>query len=111
SGEGKWQIMGVEDGDGAPCIGWDTGGERITLMAGERAAILGVSGSGKTHFLERLAGVRPVTAGDGFYLDGQNVADLPLAAVRAVFAWSPQDAQMLSGTICDNLRIARPGLR
>ncbi|MCC2603620.1 ATP-binding cassette domain-containing protein [Sphingopyxis sp. FBM22] len=111
SGEDKPQFMGTEDGKAGPCIGWDTGGDRITLMVGERAAIFGASGSGKTHFLERLAGVRPVTAGDGFYLDGQNVANFPLAAVRAVFAWSPQDAQMLSGTICDNLRLARPGLR
>lgn len=97
--------------DGRPRLGWTMGAGRAIVSVGERVAIVGASGSGKTHFLERLAGIRPVTADDGLYLDDQNIVDLPLAMVRAVFALSPQDAQMLSGTIGDNLRVARAGLQ
>lgn len=82
----------------------------VRLEAGERLGIAGQSGSGKTSLLETLAGIRPADRDCGIRLDDQPLASLPLAAVRAAFALAPQDAQLLSGTVRDNLRIARPGL-
>ena len=85
-------------------------GRRVSLSAGDRVAIVGRSGSGKTQLLEALAGVRP-DAADEIVIDGQNAGDVPLAQMRALFALSPQDALLISGTVRDNLRLARPGLR
>jgi ATP-binding cassette subfamily C protein CydC len=72
--------------------------------------IAGRSGTGKTSLLETLAGIRPADKHCGIRLDGQPLSALSPEAVRAAFALSPQDAQLLSGTVRDNLRVARPGL-
>jgi ATP-binding cassette subfamily C protein CydC len=78
------------------------------LKRGDRLAITGRSGSGKTSLLEYLAGQR-ATGGD-VEIDGLSIAHLPPDTRRALFGFSPQNAQMLAGTIADNLRIARIGL-
>ncbi len=85
------------------------GREIVSLTAGERLAITGRSGSGKTRFLEALAGLRPDDAG-GLEIDGHAVQSLPSVVVRGLFALSPQDAPLLSGTVRDNLLLARTGL-
>jgi ATP-binding cassette subfamily C protein CydC len=62
-----------------------------TLRPGERLAVVGPSGCGKTSAIEALLGLR-----------GQ--AALP----RSTFAWLPQDAGLVAGTVRDNLRLAAP---
>jgi len=81
----------------------------LLLEAGQRLAIVGRSGSGKTRLVEALAGIRPEDGVD-IRIDGLALSDLPIEAVRALFALAPQDAALLSGTVRDNLRLARPGL-
>lgn len=93
-----------------------TGGQiRITcndqaysLRRGDRLAITGCSGSGKTSLLEYLAGQR--STGGEVEIDRLAIAPMASEARRALFALSPQSAPMLAGTIEDNLRLARPGL-
>ena len=94
----------------ARSIAFDRDGLHVRIVAGERLGISGKSGSGKTSLLETLAGIRPAGEHCGIALDDQLLASLPSEDVRAAFALSPQDAQLLSGTIRDNLRVARPGL-
>jgi ATP-binding cassette subfamily C protein CydC len=79
-----------------------------TLEPGDRLAITGCSGSGKTSLLEYLAGQR--STGGEVEIDGLSIAQTPPEARRALFALSPQNAQMLAGTIEDNLRLARAGV-
>jgi ATP-binding cassette subfamily C protein CydC len=62
-----------------------------TLNPGERLAIVGRSGCGKTTAIETLLGLRGETT-------------LP----RSAFAWLPQDAGLIAGTVRENLRIAAP---
>ncbi len=62
-----------------------------TLNPGERLAIVGPSGCGKTTAIESLLGLRGETG-------------LP----RSAFAWLPQDAGLITGTVRENLRIAAP---
>ncbi|SFG13916.1 ATP-binding cassette, subfamily C, CydC [Novosphingobium sp. CF614] len=82
--------------------------QMATLKRGDRLSITGRSGSGKTSLLEYLAGQR--TTGGNVEIDGHSIAHLPPDTRRALFGFSPQNAQMLAGTIADNLRIARIGL-
>ncbi len=75
--------------------------------AGARIAITGATGTGKTSLVEALIGLSRHDA------PGVRLGDIPLAAVpaatlRATFAWAPQDAQLLAGTVRDNLLLADP---
>jgi ATP-binding cassette subfamily C protein CydC len=89
-------------------IGISCNDRAYRLGPGDRLAITGPSGSGKTSLLEYLAGQRS-TGGD-VEIDGRPIAQTAPEARRALFALSPQSAQMFAGTIEDNLRLARPGL-
>ncbi|PZR32402.1 ATP-binding cassette domain-containing protein [Caulobacter segnis] len=62
------------------------------LEPGERLAIVGPSGCGKTTLVETLLGLRGTPA--------------PLP--RAAFAWLPQDAGLIAGTVRENMRLAAP---
>ena len=41
-------------------------------------------------------------------IDGRDAGSLPPATLRATFAWAPQDALLMAGTVRDNLHIADP---
>lgn len=81
------------------------GGEE--LRPGERLAILGASGAGKTRLIERLLGLRTADL-DGFAIAGAPLARLDVAFVRSQFAYAPQDARLLTGTVRENLALASP---
>lgn len=91
-------------------IALDRNDVHVRLEAGQRLWIAGRSGSGKTSLLETLAGIRPTDRHCAIHIDDQPLSALPFEAVRAMFALSPQDAQLLSGTVRDNLRVARSAL-
>jgi ATP-binding cassette subfamily C protein CydC len=98
----------VEQGDAVACIGAPSLGLRGThLPAGTRAALVGASGTGKTTLVECLLGLRAVEPGTAF-IDGRDVARIPLAIRRATFGWAPQDAALLAGTIRDTLALGDP---
>jgi ATP-binding cassette, subfamily C, bacterial CydC len=71
-----------------------------------RIALRGVSGSGKTSLVERLVGLRPAIAGE-VSLGGVDITVLPASTLRAAFAWLPQDAALLAGTVRDILVLGR----
>lgn len=79
----------------------------LCLMPGSRLALTGASGSGKTTLVESLLGLRPPSPGR-ITIGGLDAASLGPAALRATFAWSPQDAALLAGTVRDNLALADP---
>ncbi|MEJ8630398.1 ATP-binding cassette domain-containing protein [Sphingomonas sp. I4] len=76
-------------------------------MPGSRIALTGPSGCGKTTLVEGLLGLRPLRPGR-VGIDGRDAADLAPAILRATFAWAPQDAALMAGTVRDNLRMADP---
>ncbi len=95
--------------DAPPAIG--SRGESILVidgerfMPGDRIALTGPSGCGKTTLAEGLLGLRPLPPGR-IGIDGRDAADLAPAPLRATFAWAPQDAALVAGTVRDNLRMA-----
>lgn len=75
--------------------------------SGSLIAITGISGSGKTSLVEALVGLRAIDRGT-LFLGGVDVAELPAATLRAAFAWAPQDAQLIAGTVRENMHLACP---
>lgn len=77
------------------------------LEPGERLALVGPSGVGKTTLVETLFGLRHAAPGTAA-IAGIDVAAMHPAALRRQFAWAPQDAMLISGTVRENLRLAAP---
>ena len=74
----------------------------LRIAAGERVAILGRSGSGKSSLARLLVGLYPAERG-GLLLDGLDIEQLDIAEVRRQIGHVPQDIQLFSGTLRDNL--------
>lgn len=72
---------------------------------GSRIALTGPSGCGKTTLVEGLLGLRPLSP-SRIMLGGRDAASIAPATLRAMFAWAPQDAGLMAGTVRDNLRLA-----
>jgi ATP-binding cassette subfamily C protein CydC len=80
---------------------------RDPVECGAVVVLAGPSGSGKTTLIESLIGLRAPRAGIA-RIEGVDISLIPPATLRSTFAWLPQDAQLLSGTVRDNLALARP---
>ncbi|GIU91251.1 MAG: HlyB/MsbA family ABC transporter [Acidimicrobiia bacterium] len=72
--------------------------------AGETVALVGPSGSGKTTIAYLVMGLLRPSAGT-VRVAGR---DPGLSEVRDLVSFVPQDPRLFSGTIADNLRLARP---
>jgi len=84
--------------------------ENINLVAepGQTVAILGATGSGKSSLVHLIPRFYDVTAGR-VTLDGVDVRDIPLDALRAQVGLALQEAVLFSGSIRDNVRYGQPG--
>jgi len=83
--------------------------KNINLVAepGQEVAILGATGSGKSSLIHLIPRFYDVTEGR-VTLDGVDVRDIPLRALRAQVGMALQEAVLFSGTIRDNIRYGRP---
>lgn len=72
---------------------------------GARIALVGRSGCGKTRFVEGLVGLRGLPP-RAVLVDGRDLGSLATSERRRLFAWLPQDAMLLSGTVRENLALA-----
>jgi ABC-type transport system involved in cytochrome bd biosynthesis fused ATPase/permease subunit len=78
----------------------------LTVDEGEKVALVGPSGVGKTSVLALAMRIRDPDTGQ-VRLGGLDVRRLALADVRAGSAWAAQSPQILGGSVADNLRLAR----
>lgn len=76
---------------------------------GEITALIGPSGEGKTTMLRLILGlVRPESGEVRIRALGENAPSVPAnAESRHLFAYVPQGNTMISGTIAENMRLAR----
>lgn len=75
------------------------------ITAGENVGIIGKTGSGKTTIVDLL--LRIYNVGDGMlFIDGHDVNDIPIKAVRRYSAYVPQDNFLFSDTIENNIAFA-----
>lgn len=77
------------------------------LDPGARLGIVGPSGCGKTLMLEALIGLRDAPPGR-IFVGGTPLESAPLGWSRPLFAYAPQDARLLTGTVAENLRLGAP---
>lgn len=79
----------------------------LRLAPPQRLAIVGRSGAGKTTLVERMMHLRAPLPGE-IRLGEVDAAALSPDAARALFAYAPQQAVLLAGTVRENLRLAAP---
>ena len=77
-------------------------GVSFDVAPGELVAIVGRTGSGKSTLAALLPRLRPTPRGSVF-LDGQDVCELPLRAVRRAIGYAQQSAFLFSTTIGRNI--------
>lgn len=102
-----WPGAGDEPGREAPgCL--DLSPTTLTLEPGEHVLLVGPNGSGKSTLLGVLARSLDPAAGS-YLLDGVDVAELGVDAVRSLVAVVDDEPHVFATSLRENLRLARPG--
>lgn len=87
--------------------GWAVRDVSLSIRPGETVALVGASGAGKTTVAALLAGLRVPDEGT-VLVDGVEVSTLSDAERVARLAMISQDVHVFSGTLRDDLTLARP---
>ena len=77
----------------------------FNIQAGSALAISGQSGAGKSTLVKLLSGLLQPSSGEVQFTEMVD-KDLSLSEQRGLFAFVPQDVQLLEGSIKDNIRFA-----
>jgi ATP-binding cassette subfamily B protein len=122
------QPLGIDDRPDAPAIAIERGEirfEHVTfrydahaaplyadfsmrIAAGERIGLIGHSGSGKTTFIKLVQRLYDVQSG-AILIDGQDIANVRQASLRAQIAIVQQEPLLFHRTLWENIAYARPG--
>ncbi|WP_145926539.1 ABC transporter ATP-binding protein [Amycolatopsis orientalis] len=82
-------------------------GLSLEVSAGETVALVGATGAGKSTAVKLVARFYDATGGV-VRIDGTDIREYDLAALRARMGVVPQEAHLFSGTVADNVRYGRP---
>ncbi|OMC74277.1 ABC transporter ATP-binding protein [Paenibacillus odorifer] len=72
------------------------------VAAGERVAIMGATGSGKSSLVSLIPRLYEETEGI-IWIDGEKSADIDISRLRRSIGYVPQELQLFSGSIRDNI--------
>ncbi|MGB5279211.1 MAG: ABC transporter ATP-binding protein [Gammaproteobacteria bacterium] len=81
-------------------------GVSLDIAAGEKVALVGASGGGKSTLVQIILGLYPAKSGE-LYFDGVNIRDIGLDIVRENVATVLQHPAMLNDTVRENLCLGR----
>ena len=82
-------------------------GVDFEIRAGQTVALVGPTGSGKSTIVSLLSRACDPTSGR-ILVDGVDLREIPLRALRGAIACVPQDTFLFSDTIRENLTFGRP---
>lgn len=82
----------------------------FTINSGEKIAVMGATGSGKSTMLNLIPRIFTATSGE-ILLDGKNIEDWPLEELRNAIGLVPQQSVLFTGTIRENLAWGDPEAR
>jgi putative ABC transport system ATP-binding protein len=81
----------------------------ISIQPGQRVAVVGETGSGKTTFA-KLATRLMVPASGTVSVGGTNIDEIALTSLRSSVSYVPQEGFLFDGSIADNVRYGKPGV-
>ncbi len=79
----------------------------LVLAAGEKLALVGPTGAGKSTLAKLMARLYDPTGGRVTF-DGIDLREAQLRSLRTTITVVPQEGYLFAGTILDNIRIGRP---
>jgi ABC-type multidrug transport system fused ATPase/permease subunit len=79
----------------------------LRIEPGQTVAFVGVTGSGKSTLIGLLPRLHDPPAGSVF-LDGVDIREIPLAALRGAIGFVPQEPFLFSDTVAENIAFGRP---
>jgi ATP-binding cassette subfamily B protein len=79
----------------------------LAIRPGERVALVGPTGAGKSTFVKLVQRLYDLEAGR-ILIDGQDIADVTQNSLRRAIAVVPQDPALFHRTIGENIAYARP---
>jgi ATP-binding cassette, subfamily B, bacterial len=79
----------------------------LTIRPGERLALVGPTGSGKSTFVKLVQRLYDLSGGR-ILIDGQDIADATQQTLRRAIAVVPQDPALFHRTIGENIAYGRP---
>ncbi len=77
-------------------------GLSFNVESGQKIALVGPSGSGKSTIIKLLSGFYPFEQGE-ILIDGMDIRDYNITALRKNFGTVPQDTILFGGTIRENI--------
>ncbi|WP_242967449.1 ABC transporter ATP-binding protein [Faecalibacterium sp. An77] len=80
----------------------------IDIPAGQRLALVGPSGGGKTTLCNLIPRFYDVTAGK-IFIDDQDIRKVTLESLRGAIGIVQQDVYLFSGTVAENIAYGKPG--
>jgi ATP-binding cassette subfamily B protein len=83
-------------------------GISFDVAAGEKIALVGYSGAGKSTIVQLLMRFYDPQSGK-ILVDGVDISTYPLSALRGMMAIVPQEVILFGGTIQENIAYGRPG--
>lgn len=80
----------------------------LNISPGEKIALVGPSGGGKTTMCNLIPRFYDTTSGQ-ISIDGKNIKELTLKSLRSNIGVVQQDVYLFSGTVLENIAYGRPG--
>lgn len=103
-GEIRFEQVGFRYAEGGPVLR----DVDLVIRPGERVALVGPSGAGKTTLINLV--LRMFDPSEGrILLDGTDIREFTLESLRSHFGLVAQEATLFHGTLRDNVAMGRPG--